>query len=86
MVELKVVYEVYPDGRLTKAICSGETEKDAFLDVLDTVGLYTIPEDAEDWTVEEIINDIESQNGDGCDFIYSIKNINTGKIYFEYED
>ena len=86
MVELKVVYEVYPDGRLAKATCSGGTEKDAFLDVLDTVGLYTYPEEAENWTVEEIIEDIESQNGDGCDFIYSIKNMNTGKIYFEYEE
>ena len=84
MVELKVVYETYPEGGLVKSTFSGETEQDAFLEMLETVYMYLSSEEAEELTVEEIIEELECQNGDGCDFIYSIENVTDGKTYFDY--
>lgn len=84
MVELTVLYETYPEGRLVESTFSGDTEKDAFLEMLETVYMYLSSEEAEELTVEEIVEKLECQNGDGCDFIYSIENVTDGKTYFDY--
>lgn len=84
MVKLAVVYETYPEGGLVKSTFSGETEKDALLEMLETVYMYLSAEEAEELTVNEIIEEITCQNGDGCDFIYSIENVTDGKTYLDY--
>ena len=63
IVELKVVYETYPEDELVKSTFSGETEKDAFLEMLETVYMYLSSEEAEELTVEEIIEELQCQNG-----------------------
>lgn len=82
MVELNVLYETYPEGELVTSTFSGETEKDALLEMLETVYMYLSSEEAEGLTVDEIIEELTCQNGDGCDFIYSIKNVTDGKNIF----
>ena len=84
MVKLDVLYETYPDGQLVKSTFSGETEKDAFLEMLETVYMYLSSDEAEELTVDEIIEELKCQNGDGCDFIYSIENMTDRKTYFDY--
>ena len=84
MVELNVLYETYPEGGLVTSIFSGETEKDALLEMLETVYMYLSSEEAEGLTVDEIIEELTCQNGEGCDFIYSIENVTDGKTYFDY--
>lgn len=85
MVKLDVLYEIaYPEGELVKSTFSGETEKDALLDMLETVYMYLSSEEAEELTVDEIIEELTCQNGDGCDFIYSIENVANGKTYLNY--
>lgn len=79
MVELTVLYETYPDGRLVESTFSGETEKDALLEILKTVCMYLSSKGAEELTVDEIIEELTFQNGNGCDFIYSIENVSNGK-------
>ena len=34
-------------------------------------------------TPDEIIDEIAASNGDGCDYIYYIKNLTTGKMLLE---
>ena len=59
--------------------------KHALINALDTVQLYLQPEEAEDMTISEILDAIDDRNGDGCAFIYSIKNLNTDETYLKSE-
>ncbi len=85
MISLEVVYESYPDLCLHTIVFEGYTVKHALIKALDTVPLYLHPEEAEDMTTSEILNAIDDQNGDGCAFIYSIKDLNTDETYLKSE-
>lgn len=85
-VELTVLYETYPESKLVESTFSGETEKDALLEMLKTVYMYLSSKGAEELTVNEIIEELTYQNGNGCDFIYSIQNASNGKTYFDYSN
>lgn len=85
MISLEVIYESYPDARLHRAVVEGPTAREALINALDTVQLYLQPEEAEDMTISEILDAIDDQNGDGCAFIYSIKNLNTDETYLKSE-
>ena len=48
-----------------------------------------LPDDYLEMSVEEMAEDLYSSNGDGGDFLYLLKNENTGEVIFqdgEYED
>ena len=42
----------------------------------------------EGYSPEQIIESIQSTNGDGCDYIILLKNVTTGEVYIDdyYED
>lgn len=57
--------------------------------MLQNIGVYVesveeIKEEMEkEVTVEEVIDRIVAENGDGCDFVFSIKNDDTGESIYE---
>ena len=85
-VKLKVVFEPYDrytsSGIKTK-IVKGEDLTDAIWNLADMMW-YTLDGDSP----EELIESLASQNGDGNDFIYLLKNMNTGEVYIQegYEE
>ena len=87
-------YERYGSNKPTKtATVSGTDVLDALKKMADRMQLYITSEDIEDeeYTAEDVIDRIESENGDGCDFIYFIKNLTTNEMlldsgYSEEED
>lgn len=83
-------YRLYPDRNIYDIEVIGETEQDAFIQLLAEVGSYLTSEEIEDnnMSVDEIVEKLITMNGDGCDFIMYLKNESTGDIYFddEYED
>ena len=83
IISLEVIYESYPDARLHIIVCEGRTVKHALVNALNTVQIYLNSEEAQDMTVSEILDAVGDQNGDGCAFIYFIKNLNTGETYFK---
>lgn len=93
-VRIKVVYQRYERYQETP-ICEGHITapdlRTAILALLDKIRMYAdsevISELEEDngkkWTAEELINNfIFLVNGDGCDFVFNIKNEETGEIIF----
>lgn len=90
-ITLEAKYEIYPDGRITSTRVTGNDEFDAFANLLDEVGSYVTSDDVLDMqdegaTIEDVVKQIQSMNGDGSDFIFSIKNITTGKKYFDLNE
>ena len=90
-ITLEAKYEIYPDGRITSTRVTGNDEFDAFANLLDEVGSYVTSDDVLDMqdegaTIEDVVKQIQSMNGDGSDFIFSIKNITTGKKYFDLDE
>lgn len=90
-ITLEAKYEMYPDGRITSTRVTGTDEFDAFANLLDEVGSYVTSDDVLDMqdegaTIEDVVEQIQSMNGDGSDFIFSIKNITTGKKYFDLNE
>ena len=90
-ITLEAKYEMYPDGRITSTRVTGNDEFDAFANLLDEVGSYVTSDDVLDMqdegaTIEDVVKQIQSMNGDGSDFIFSIKNITTGKKYFDLDE
>lgn len=89
MVKLHVEYYPYDryggDERLHKANVSGVDELDALINMVGRMGLYLIPEEIEEegYTFDECINSILESNGDGCDLITLLKNVNTGEVYIK---
>lgn len=83
-VELEVCYdkyERYKGGSLHRFKVKGENLLDALRNMTDRMRLYINSDDIEEREMKprEIIDEIESCNGDGCDYIYYIKNVATGK-------
>ena len=84
-------YERYGGGSgLKKATVSGTDELDALKKLVDHMGLYIDSEEIEEegYSFEDCINNIAMSNGDGCDFVVVLKNMNSGEIYFQenYEE
>ncbi len=92
-VKLKVEfypYERYENSGLKRATISGKDLRSALLKMIDRLGLYLTKEEAEEegYTAEEIIDRIESENGDGCDYITYLADTNSGTVYIkeDYEE
>ena len=81
-------YERYQRGRHVTFRVSGTNLLDALKKMTDEAGLYLTSDeiDEEEMTPEDIINEIETSNGDGCDFIIYIKNLTTGEFLMDYRD
>ena len=81
--KLKVVYEPYDrygsSGARTATV-SGDDLLDALKKMVDHMELYISSSDIdrEGWTAEEVIDKInETNDGGGCDFIYSLTDLKT---------
>lgn len=90
-ITLEAEYETYPDGNITSTRVTGTDEFDAFANLMDKVGSYVTFDDVLDMqdegaTIEDVVQQIQLMNGDGSDFIFSIKNITTGKKYFDLNE
>lgn len=92
MIKLRVVYlpyERYEDGNVNIGHIKAPTLRSALLEMLNRVNLYldeeSILEIEEEYgrelTADEIIREIQEQNGDGCDTILSILDENTKQEY-----
>ena len=78
-------YERYTSSGVKTATFTAPNLFEALCKVCDKLLLYFNREDIEEegYTVEDILNRLHSENGDGCDFIISIENISTGKTIFD---
>lgn len=75
-------YERYGGGKKKKVNITGTDLRDALYKMVSNMRLYLYPEDIEDddMTAEEILESIESSNGDGCDYITKLENKTTGEL------
>lgn len=92
-VKLQVVYEPYDryaSSGMHTAIIARDTYLQALKDMVDKMGLYIDSDEIEEenLTCEEIIESIERSNGDGCDFIYTLKDLLSGETIIgnDYDD
>ena len=78
-------YERYSRGKHKTIRVSGTNLLDALKKMTDKLLLYLDSDqiDEEQMTPDEIIDEIAASNGDGCDYIYYIKNLTTGKMLLE---
>lgn len=93
-VRIKVVYqryERYQETPISEGHITAPDLRTAILALLDRIGMYADSEvvleleeeNGKKWTAEELIDKFISQvNGDGCDFVFNIKNEETGEIIF----
>lgn len=84
-------YERYTQSPIKKARVSGPTLLEALKKLVDNMRLYIDSEDIEDQDMndQEVIEAIQRWNGDGCDWIFLLKNLTTNEILIEeeyYED
>lgn len=87
-VKLEVVYEEYVRygcGDTVKAIIERDTLLEALKDMVGNMGLYLTREDIEEneMSADDILESIEESNGDGCDMIFSIKDLLTNKTLLD---
>lgn len=90
-VKLRVTfypYERYTSTSKKTATVSGSDLLEALSKMVDRMGLYITSEDivGQNMTAEDVIDEIESSNGDGCDYIVSLVNVNTGEVLIEAWD
>lgn len=83
--KLKVVFEKYVrygTGGIKIATVERETLLEALKVMCDKMGLYIDSEVIEEnnMTVEDIVKSIDMSNGDGCDYIFELKNITTDEV------
>ena len=93
-VRIKVLYQTYTryqEMPISEGHITAPDLRTAILALLDRIGMYADSEEileleeenGKKWTAEELIdNFISSVNGDGCDFVFNIKNEETGEIIF----
>lgn len=96
-VKIRVVYIPYERYNVTAPAIGhikADSLKEAVIKMLSKVRVY-IDEDSiveeeqalgRSFTAQEIINAILGLNGDGCDYIASIQNEDTGEEYLKEED
>lgn len=91
-IRIKVVYIRYTrycEGPTVIGHVTAKSFREAIIKMLSKVGMYddedTILEREEElgreMTQDELINLLNGQNGDGCDFIVSLMNEDTGEEY-----
>lgn len=78
-------YERYSRGRNMTITVSGTDLLDALCNMCDEMRLYLDGDEIreEGMTPEEVIESIETSNGDGCDYIYYIKDLTNKKTLLE---
>lgn len=71
---------MYPDGNIESITVVEDTELDAFMELVDNLQVYLTSEDIEDenMAVPQIVERLQSMNGDGCDYIIFFENRTTG--------
>lgn len=81
-------YRRYEQASNRSATVSGATLLDALKKMVDNMLLYIDSDQIEEegWTAEEVLDEIEMTNGDGCDYIYFLKNLTTGEIYIDGDE
>ena len=84
-------YERYTRSPIKKARVSGPTLLEALKKLVDNMVLDITSEDIEHESMDdkEVIEYIDMRNGDGCDYIIMLKNLETDEILIEseyYED
>lgn len=82
---LSVTYQPYRPGyhdTVTKKFV-GNDLLDALCNMVDRMTLYFDSDDIldNDMSPQDVINRIDEENGDGCDMIYELKDLSTGKTY-----
>ena len=86
-VELEVVFDVYNRGieSVTKKAIIKGNYLDALKRMCDNMCLYIDSEyiEEEGMNSEDIIKYIEGNNGDGCDYIYGLKDLISGEVLIE---
>lgn len=93
-VRIKVLYQTYTryqEMPISEGHITAPDLRTAILALLDRIGMYADSEvvleleeeNGKKWTAEELIDIFISQvNGDGCDFVFNIKNEETEEIIF----
>lgn len=76
-------YERYKKPEILTNEYSGETVLDALITALDELGIFQYIGCDYDMNADQIIANLEMSNGDGCEYIFHIKNLNSGDIIFE---
>lgn len=89
------VYSRYGGGGVRTSTFTAKSDEAALCKVMDNC-MYGAPEDAEGRefgeegyilpSKESLIDRIYDQNGDGCDYIFSLENTETGEMLVEAED
>lgn len=83
--ELKVIFEDYPDGKVKTEVFEGSSRIEALKNMADSLLLYidgtTIDDD--NMSESDILNYIESRNGDGCDYIIELTDTTTGETLLD---
>lgn len=62
---------------------TGKNFLDALINALDSIGIFQYIGCYYDMNADQIISNLEMSNGDGCEYIFYIKNLNSGDIIFE---
>ena len=76
-------YERYKKPEILTNEYSGETVLDALITALDELGIFQYIGCDYDMNADQIIANLQMSNGDGCEYIFHIKNLNSGDIIFE---
>ena len=84
-------YERYGGGGIVSSTFNADSDLEAILKVDENCGYgYPFHEDEEGNeimpTLEEAINHLSMNNGDGADYVMKIENIDTGNVLFEESD
>ena len=90
-------YERYEVGDLIHAVFSAKNLVEAANRLCNNVNLYIdrdtivnekdknemdLDEAKEFYTPDEFLEELDSMNGDGCDYVHLFKNLTTGETYF----
>jgi hypothetical protein len=83
--ELYVKFEDYPDGNIKQSTFFGNNRLEALKSMITSLLLCldvdTIEED--DLSEDAVIEELESRNGDGCDYIIRLEDRSTGEIIMD---
>ena len=88
-VKLELVYIPYEryrsDSSPKSVTITGTDLLNALSKMADRMLLYIDSNEIEEegYTAEDVLDNIISSNGDGCDYIIFLKNLTTGEIYIE---
>lgn len=78
-------YDRYGSGSLKRAKVKGNDLLEALSKMCDHMCLYLDSDiiEVEGYTAEEVLQRLESYNGDGCDYIMYIKDLGTGQLLLQ---